>query len=167
MPSEAVQQLLEQGQRSGLFSSAEAHALIAQMSADEVLSTDFEAQEADLAFILANSGRATGAGSPKMLLDQWQIDHNWPDHSGRVTALLFPKVEGDQKLQRIDLLSRDPASAHYLKPRSTSPLATGGAGGDLPSYVGAVPPEGVEPWDWDKTWEARNLGQKASKTGKD
>ncbi len=24
----------------------------------------------------------------------------------------------------------------------------------LPAYVGAVPPEGVEPWDWDKTWKA-------------
>jgi hypothetical protein len=24
----------------------------------------------------------------------------------------------------------------------------------LPAYVGAVPPEGVEPWDWDKTWSA-------------
>jgi hypothetical protein len=24
----------------------------------------------------------------------------------------------------------------------------------LPAYVGAVPPEGVEPWDWQKTWNA-------------
>jgi hypothetical protein len=24
----------------------------------------------------------------------------------------------------------------------------------LPAYVGAVPPEGVEPWDWEKTWLA-------------
>jgi serine/threonine protein kinase len=24
----------------------------------------------------------------------------------------------------------------------------------LPAYVGALPPEGVEPWDWDKTWSA-------------
>jgi serine/threonine protein kinase len=24
----------------------------------------------------------------------------------------------------------------------------------LPPYVGAVPPEGVEPWDWDRTWKA-------------
>jgi hypothetical protein len=24
----------------------------------------------------------------------------------------------------------------------------------LPAYVGAVPPEGVEPWDWQKTWTA-------------
>src|SRR5262249_13112018 len=25
----------------------------------------------------------------------------------------------------------------------------------LPAYVGAVPPEGVEPWDWGKTWKAK------------
>jgi hypothetical protein len=24
----------------------------------------------------------------------------------------------------------------------------------LPAYVGAVPPDGVEPWNWDKTWRA-------------
>jgi hypothetical protein len=24
----------------------------------------------------------------------------------------------------------------------------------LPAYVGAVPPEGVAPWDWEKTWSA-------------
>ncbi len=23
----------------------------------------------------------------------------------------------------------------------------------LPAYVGAVPPEGVEEWDWEKTWK--------------
>jgi hypothetical protein len=23
----------------------------------------------------------------------------------------------------------------------------------LPAYVGAVPPVGVEPWDWEKTWK--------------
>src|SRR5262249_28079866 len=36
-----------------------------------------------------------------------------------------------------------------------SPLATEGAGltdPSLPSYVGALPPEGVESWDWDRTW---------------
>src|SRR5262249_36206877 len=22
----------------------------------------------------------------------------------------------------------------------------------LPSYVGALPPDGVEPWDWERTW---------------
>jgi hypothetical protein len=37
MPSKEIRQLLEQGQRSGLFSSAESQNLIAQMTADDVL----------------------------------------------------------------------------------------------------------------------------------
>lgn len=35
-------------------------------------------------------------------------------------------------------------------------LASAGAGVSgpaLPAYVGAVPPEGTEPWDWDRTWK--------------
>jgi hypothetical protein len=32
----------------------------------------------------------------------------------------------------------------------------------LPAYVGAVPPEGVEPWDWDTTWKAL-AGQEAAR----
>jgi hypothetical protein len=32
----------------------------------------------------------------------------------------------------------------------------------LPAYIGAVPPEGVEPWDWDMTWKAL-AGQEAAR----
>ncbi|HYT91428.1 MAG TPA: hypothetical protein VEL76_22130 [Gemmataceae bacterium] len=57
---------------------------------------------------------------------------------------------------KIDVLSRNPEEpAKFLRPAKNSPLASKGAGGDLPSYVGAVPPEGVEAWDWDRTWKAR------------
>jgi hypothetical protein len=41
----------------------------------------------------------------------------------------------------------------------SAPLAAWTAAGSahyepaLPPYVGAVPPEGVEPWDWDRTWK--------------
>ncbi len=64
----------------------------------------------------------------------------------------------------IEVLSRKPGNSNFLRPAKDSPLALGGAGGQkaaasasgapLPAYVGAVPPEGVEPWDWDKTWKA-------------
>src|SRR5262245_49208539 len=40
MPSAAVQQLLEQGQRSGLFSASEAEALIAQSATDKGLTPE-------------------------------------------------------------------------------------------------------------------------------
>jgi hypothetical protein len=61
----------------------------------------------------------------------------------------------DERLQMPDGLSHDPNDPAFLRPAADSPLASEGAGGDLPTYVGAVPPEGVEPWDWQKTWNAR------------
>ena len=50
-----------------------------------------------------------------------------------------------------------PGDPNFLRPTKDSPLATGGAGvkdSALPAYVGAVPPDGGEPWDWDRTWSA-------------
>jgi hypothetical protein len=95
---------------------------------------------------------------------QWQ--NNWravpsvPGKSGEDKTWI-PPAKNDVVKDRIDVLSRDPADSNFLRPAKNSPLATGGAGGDLPVYVGAVPPEGVEPWDWDKTWNAR------ARTGKE
>ena len=42
-------------------------------------------------------------------------------------------------------------------------------GGDLPTYVGAVPASGVQQWDWQKTWTARmrKSPEKKGKTGKE
>ena len=37
-----------------------------------------------------------------------------------------------------------------------TPLATGGVGGDLPAYVGAVPPPGAPAWDWQSTWDSHH-----------
>jgi eukaryotic-like serine/threonine-protein kinase len=72
--------------------------------------------------------------------DRWAFRANWwepssetdPDAGleGRI-AVLKP---------RIPLLSRDPRSPDFLRPPAGSPLATAGAGGAHPRYVGAVPP---------------------------
>src|SRR5262249_1627632 len=46
---------------------------------------------------------------------------------------------------------------NFLRPNKGSELATEGAGKvdpSLPSYIGAVPPEGVAAWDWSRTWLA-------------
>jgi hypothetical protein len=56
----------------------------------------------------------------------------------------------------IKVLSREPNDPNFLRPPKGSPLARGGAGvmdPALPAWVGAVAPEGVAPWDWDKTWK--------------
>ena len=68
----------------------------------------------------------------------------------------------DRLEESIKVISRLDKNLDFLRPEKDSRLATAGAGGpnanpvdkSLPPYVGAVPPQGVEPWDWDKTWKA-------------
>src|SRR5262249_23663582 len=62
---------------------------------------------------------------------------------------------GDVVRPHLDGLSRKPDAPDYLRPNADAPLATAGAGTtdpSLPRYVGALPPKGVEPWDWERTW---------------
>jgi hypothetical protein len=60
-----------------------------------------------------------------------------------------------------DGLARTLAAAVGLAHGPTAGLATWttanrGSAFDpsLPAYVGAVPPKGMQPWDWEKTWKA-------------
>jgi hypothetical protein len=63
----------------------------------------------------------------------------------------------DGRLLPSDLLSQDAENPDRMRPGKDSPLATQGAGAlyDLPAYIGALPPEGTAPWDWDRTWRVR------------
>jgi hypothetical protein len=108
-------------------------------------------------------------GDLKSLLasPDWQLSFNWhescPPGPGYFTkgTVIPPGVEDRQQVP-IEVLSRRPSDPNFLRPAKDSPLAFSGAGGQkaaasdlaLPAYVGAVPPEGVEPWDWDQTWSA-------------
>lgn len=65
----------------------------------------------------------------------------------------IPLAAKDQKLEAGDRPGLAPSK--YLKPAKESPLAAEGAGNDLPTYVGAVPQEGVAAWNWQKTWMSR------------
>jgi hypothetical protein len=93
---------------------------------------------------------------------QWRFSHNWREIDPETAAARFadrwiPRCPNDQLQDPIAVLSRTPGHTNFLKPAKNSPLATGGAGvtdSALPAYVGAEPPEGVERWDWDKTWKA-------------
>jgi hypothetical protein len=115
-------------------------------------------------------------GKNRQQLADFQFDHNWREV--RTPSDKIPEERNWAPLSPQDIHSKDPIKGMsrdpkdlktFLRPPKDSPLATGGAGGGLPSYVGAVPPEEVEPWDWEKTWKA--LGQKsekpASKSDKD
>jgi serine/threonine protein kinase len=88
----------------------------------------------------------------------WTFGHNYRDPSAGTGDGSFPLAEDDRKLKMEYLLSRDPKDPDFMRPTPDSPLAREGAGKDdksLPIYVGAVPPKGSDPWDWNKTWKAR------------
>lgn len=114
----------------------------------------FDAGVCDIGYLVAQGtsgevSRARGADLARL----WHFGQNRRDLSG--TAAYVPLAETDQKLEKLDLLSRDPTDANFLRPKPGSSLATGGAGKDLPPYIGPVAPEGATPWDWEKTWNAR------------
>jgi serine/threonine protein kinase len=94
---------------------------------------------------------------------QWRFSHNWREIDPMKAATAdpngswIPRCPNDQLKVPIELLSREWGNPNFLRPARDSPLARGGAGvtdSSLPAYVGAVPAEGAEPWDWDKTWAA-------------
>src|SRR5262249_13088105 len=82
----------------------------------------------------------------------WRIDHNW--RQVRQPAADSPEAKTwltskqDTVEEKLAVLTLDRKHADFLRPIKDKQLATSGAGGDLPTYVGAVPPAGVEPWDW-------------------
>jgi hypothetical protein len=93
---------------------------------------------------------------------QWLFSHNWrevklPSKRPAERDGWIPPGKLDVCIDTI-VINRESPSPDFLRPSPKSPLATAGAGKvdpSLPSYVGAVPPVGVKPWDWDRTWRAR------------
>ncbi|MBC7855884.1 MAG: protein kinase [Pirellulaceae bacterium] len=106
-----------------------------------------------------------GPGDGKALHGVWEWGNNWretPVIAG--TDLLsqswIPVAPADQRRDEISGINSDPKAADFLQPAKDSQLATAGAGGDLPGYVGAVPPSGTTAWDWDQTWKALEAASK-------
>jgi hypothetical protein len=122
----------------------------------------------DMVFYKSNDPRRTeDPGDGAALHKAWRLDHNWREaEKPRGTSIAdrgwIPPGEDDVLRGRIVGVNRDPDNpADFLRPQKGSPLATKGAGQTdpaLPSYIGALPPEGVEPWDWERTWQARFKG---------
>jgi serine/threonine-protein kinase len=119
------------------------------------------AAELDMLALDSRGGKATNVpGIGSTVLKQWEFAHNWrevkeppPDHP--LAKGWIPAGEKDVRRARIALLSRDPGHADFLRFPKSSPLASRGAGGDLPPYIGALPPRGSAAWDWQWTWDAR------------
>jgi serine/threonine protein kinase len=117
------------------------------------------ANDTDMLWVLDPlDGSEPKPGDGRLLTNSWSFSHNSRDLSGVRSNQAIPLAPGDHQLKgKVDLI-RDPSSAYFLRPANSSHLANGGAGKEdpsLPTYVGAVPPEGVPPWDWDRTWQSR------------
>ena len=112
--------------------------------------------------------RIEAVGEGDALHKSWRLDHNWREAKKPVGTSIrerswIPPAEADVLQGSIAGVNRDPKDLdNFLRPHKDSPLATKGGGQTdpwLPSYVGALPPEGVEPWDWDRTWRAEAPGR--------
>jgi serine/threonine protein kinase len=104
-------------------------------------------------------------GDGKLLLTTWQVDHNWregevPKGEDLFSKSWVPPSAKDMLRSRIEVRSRNADSPDFLRPGEKSELATAGGDEDpsLPRYVGAVPPDGVKPWDWNRTWRMPRPG---------
>src|SRR5262249_23145222 len=99
---------------------------------------------------------AKGYGDGLPYARKWHFSHNWREGTTpAATKGWIPPDEGKADVQRASLeddLVRDGA---VVRPKVGSKAATTGAGttdSSLPSYVGALPPEGTSAWDWSRTW---------------
>lgn len=117
----------------------------------------------DANLIFLDSGgsmsEVAGPGDAAVLLKAWRWSCNWRETRGPKGDDIFskswiPVAPGDTRQDRIAVLSRAVGSPEFIRPAKDSPLATKGAGGDLPGYVGAMPPDGIA-WDWSEVWQAR------------
>jgi hypothetical protein len=101
---------------------------------------------------------ARGPGDGEAYVRAWKFGWNWREGKAPPSGQgWLPPTDRDVHKERLDDVERDPRSPHFLRPVPGSPLAAEGAGHEdpaLPCYVGALPPEGVEPWDWDRAWPA-------------
>jgi hypothetical protein len=94
--------------------------------------------------IVGDDGAALRAAA-----QHWNIDHNaYPDLTGgnAVSSVLPPQPADIAILPRY--LSKVPQEADYLRIAADDQLATAGAGGQWPTYLGALPP-GPAPADGD------------------
>ena len=80
----------------------------------------------------------TGSYDPAGPAGAWSFSHNlWePDTAGAATIVAAVAQPADG----LQLVSRDAGQPDFLRPTADSQAARAGAGGDLPTYVGAVSP---------------------------
>ena len=110
-------------------------------------------QFGDLLYVRRKLGAKQGETRDGSAVDQhWRFAQNWRDRGGSDALFIFKLAKDDRELEPAWVVSGDESDAEVIRPKADSPLAKGGAGGDLPAYAGALPPKGASAWDWNKTW---------------
>jgi serine/threonine protein kinase len=110
--------------------------------------TDPREQEITVANNLVLGGRKVECSRPEQtgeVADNWSFLANWWEtapESDDPIALQHKLVVAQTD---VALQSRDPKSPEYLHPSEGSPLASCGAGGNLPRYIGAFAPAEPKP----------------------
>jgi WD40 repeat protein len=99
-------------------------------------------------FIRPNVGISLDAKDVNVVSDFWQVGQNCYPTAPEASPVRFPRQPTDLLMPDVKFLSTNPADPNYFRIPADSPLATGGAGGDLPTYIGALPP-GPAPKDGD------------------
>jgi serine/threonine protein kinase len=122
----------------------------------------FGAERGDISCFVG-TGKGKGAGSSELaeeVATAWRFVGNWRDLSGILTEGIVRLAPGDHKLPMAFFLSREPAHADFMRPTTEFVKLMENVhvptGPGLPPYAGAVPPGGVEPWDWQVAWRAWN-----------
>jgi hypothetical protein len=127
----------------------------------------FKGTHCDMAYVCnPGMGKPQSTGNGKALLALWRFRRNRRDFSGTHAQFTLPSAEEDERLNRSDLAAVSGDDLDRVRPARGSPLTDGGAGArdiDLPAYIGALAPEGVDPWDWDRSWRARAKKTEAQK----
>jgi hypothetical protein len=101
------------------------------------------------------------AGDMPSMRNTWNVGHNaylqFPAQSASGSSSDFPRQATDRIVQN-PAISLAPDDSKYLRIPAGGPLASGGAGGELPAFIGALPPGPVPAGgDWFSRLLARHL----------
>ena len=108
---------------------------------------------ADMAFMRGAARARSTVADGSTLIKLWNFHHNIRDPSAQSSDYKFPMGSSSIKFVSEFLISRDPASDDFVRPTRNSPVVKNAAKkAFLPSYIGAVPPQGVKRWNWSDTW---------------
>jgi hypothetical protein len=92
----------------------------------------------------------------------WRLSHNAYAATPKPGAgwMSAQSVDDTDVVEPVLLLSDDPVQRDYARIAADGPSAKGGAGGDLPAYIGALPPgPAPEQGDWFSRLQSATFGK--------